>query len=369
METKKCSHCGKEILKAAKKCKYCGKWLNEVPEPKKISCPICAEQIDEETTICPYCSERIGTISVTKFSSAKQMDSRSLQPEMPLKQEKNTNSIIGGYVHSYLWYPIIKRYADFRGEMSRKQYWLFILLYNVITISIAAILCCFSMTVGIIFYFVWCMGTFIPVLAANVRRLHDIGKRGWWILVCMVPLVGPIWLLILLCKRGKTDIPNVHWTQKDTVYSAVLSVAMIFAAISSAFIGNNDSAKYFFMEEPIILPNGTKVALATDNEADVEGGYLPCGDMTIVVADGRNIKPILSSSQLRKTSDFKDVVYESLGVFADENSDWAINHIETVNGVPNYVYFEFWSNGLDVPYDYMGLVNIDTGEIVAIMYE
>ena len=366
---KKCPYCGEEILVVAKKCKYCGEWLEEKKQdsaaPQKTVCPVCAEEIDPETAVCPYCHEHIGDSKETAVSVASATET----PKKILETGAEPKHSSKGFFAACFFDTLRRHYADFRGTESRKSYWCFILCEMAAILGTSFLGMLFGTGIFICFYLIISLALCIPTLAITVRRLHDIGKTGWWILIAMIPLAGPVWLLILLCKRGKTDILNVQWTKTDTILCAVLSIAIVFAAVSSSFVANNDSAKYFLMEEPIILPNGTKVALATDNKEDVEGGYLPCGDMTIVVVDGRNIKPILSSSQLRKTSDFKDVVYESLGEYADENSDWAINHIETLNDVPNYVYFEFWANGLDVPYDYVGLVNVDTGEIVAIMYE
>jgi uncharacterized membrane protein YhaH (DUF805 family) len=36
-------------------------------------------------------------------------------------------------------------------------------------------------------------------LAVGIRRLHDVGKSGWWLLISLIPLIGAIWILILLC--------------------------------------------------------------------------------------------------------------------------------------------------------------------------
>nr|WP_280638273.1 DUF805 domain-containing protein [Hymenobacter sp. 5317J-9] len=50
---------------------------------------------------------------------------------------------------------------------------------------------------------------FIPGLAVGVRRLHDVGKSGWFTLIVFVPLVGAIWLLVLACTEG-TPGPNQY---------------------------------------------------------------------------------------------------------------------------------------------------------------
>jgi uncharacterized membrane protein YhaH (DUF805 family) len=42
----------------------------------------------------------------------------------------------------------------------------------------------------------------LPALAVTVRRLHDTGKSGFWIFIALIPLIGSIWLLVLLCTEG-----------------------------------------------------------------------------------------------------------------------------------------------------------------------
>lgn len=46
----------------------------------------------------------------------------------------------------------------------------------------------------------------IPGLAITIRRLHDIGKSGFMTLIVFIPIVGIIWLLVLLCKTSKKEI-------------------------------------------------------------------------------------------------------------------------------------------------------------------
>lgn len=44
----------------------------------------------------------------------------------------------------------------------------------------------------------------LPVLAVSIRRLHDIGKSGWWYLISLIPLLGMIVLIIWFTKDGET---------------------------------------------------------------------------------------------------------------------------------------------------------------------
>jgi uncharacterized membrane protein YhaH (DUF805 family) len=101
------------------------------------------------------------------------------------------------------WYlKVLKQYADFNGRARRKEYWMFV-LFNLIFALIAMIL---DNILGIAMddigygplYGIYALAVFIPGLAVAVRRLHDIGKSGWMILIALIPLIGAIWLLVLM---------------------------------------------------------------------------------------------------------------------------------------------------------------------------
>ena len=52
------------------------------------------------------------------------------------------------------------------------------------------------------FYLLVALATFIPGLAVAVRRLHDVGKSGWFYFIALIPIVGIIWLLVLFFTEG-----------------------------------------------------------------------------------------------------------------------------------------------------------------------
>ena len=51
-------------------------------------------------------------------------------------------------------------------------------------------------------YLLVALATFIPGLAVAVRRLHDVGKSGWFYFIVLIPIVGAIWLLVLFFTEG-----------------------------------------------------------------------------------------------------------------------------------------------------------------------
>ena len=101
------------------------------------------------------------------------------------------------------WYlTVVKNYAGFSGRARRKEYWMF-LLFNMIFAFVAAII---DNVVGTaspelgygVFYGLYTMAMIIPGIAVMVRRLHDVGKSGWMYFIVFIPIVGVIWLMVLL---------------------------------------------------------------------------------------------------------------------------------------------------------------------------
>ena len=101
------------------------------------------------------------------------------------------------------WYlKVLKQYAVFSGRARRKEYWMFA-LFNFIFAVVAMLLDNLTgLTIGElpygVLYFLYAIAVLIPALAVSVRRLHDVGKSGWMILIGLIPVIGAIWLLVLM---------------------------------------------------------------------------------------------------------------------------------------------------------------------------
>jgi uncharacterized membrane protein YhaH (DUF805 family) len=99
------------------------------------------------------------------------------------------------------WYlKVLRQYADFEGRASRTEFWMFV-LFNLI-FSIAANVLDYLFGTNYVFSGIYNLAVLIPSLAVSVRRLHDINKSGWMILVGLIPVIGAIWLLILFIMEG-----------------------------------------------------------------------------------------------------------------------------------------------------------------------
>ncbi len=101
------------------------------------------------------------------------------------------------------WYlMVLKRYAQFSGRSRRKEYWMFTLINIIISLAIY-LPSCMVVTryfvvsmILVVLSFIYGIAVLVPGLAVAVRRLHDIGKSGWMLLVGLIPIVGGIILLV-----------------------------------------------------------------------------------------------------------------------------------------------------------------------------
>ena len=107
-----------------------------------------------------------------------------------------------------------KKYADFSTRASRKEFWSFALFYWFLCLAMFMI----SILVDVVFehsfqMFRLMVGVsviialllMVPTYAVCVRRLHDTGRSGWWILLYFIPYIGAIALLIMLCRKSDED--------------------------------------------------------------------------------------------------------------------------------------------------------------------
>lgn len=103
------------------------------------------------------------------------------------------------------YFDAMRRYATFSGRSTRTQFWIFVLVYLVLgIIGVALDAASEGSAAGEpgIFTGVIVLAHLIPGLAVSVRRLHDIDRSGWWVLIGLVPLVGPIVMLVFSCTAS-----------------------------------------------------------------------------------------------------------------------------------------------------------------------
>lgn len=93
-----------------------------------------------------------------------------------------------------------ENYANFSGRARRKEYWMFTLIQMVVLIGVMILDTVFGTSPVV--YTIAVLAHIIPGIAVSVRRLHDVGKSGWFLLISFVPIIGAIWLLVLACTDG-----------------------------------------------------------------------------------------------------------------------------------------------------------------------
>ena len=95
---------------------------------------------------------------------------------------------------------LTEKYCDFNGRARRSEYWWFCLCNFVLSYVVNLIGGLISPTVGMVLTCIVTLGLLLPGLGVCVRRLHDIGKSGWLVLLALIPLVGAIILIVWFCK-------------------------------------------------------------------------------------------------------------------------------------------------------------------------
>ena len=108
------------------------------------------------------------------------------------------------------WYiKVLKQYAVFGGRAQRKEYWFFVLFNTLVSIGLTVIDgATGTLNAGIgmgLLSGVYSLAVFIPSLAVTVRRLHDTGRSGWWLLIVLIPLIGALALLAFLIFDSQPD--------------------------------------------------------------------------------------------------------------------------------------------------------------------
>ncbi|HEY4310048.1 MAG TPA: DUF805 domain-containing protein [Pirellulales bacterium] len=102
----------------------------------------------------------------------------------------------------FQWYLVVwKKFADPSGRARRMEYWTFLLFHYIVIILLmiaGRMANGSSMIVNL-----YALAAIVPTVMVRIRRLHDIGKSGWWLLISIVPIVGWIIMLIFLTRASE----------------------------------------------------------------------------------------------------------------------------------------------------------------------
>ncbi len=123
----------------------------------------------------------------------------------------------------------LKNYTNFSGRARRSEFWFFILFHFIFMIAplfLANFFDGFSPfeddpnfmeSLPLILFLIYFAAVLIPTLAVTARRLHDIGKSGTWVFIYFVPLIGGIWLLVLLFSDSEFGRNKWGYNPKEEV--------------------------------------------------------------------------------------------------------------------------------------------------------
>jgi len=105
----------------------------------------------------------------------------------------------------YFLDTVKNRYAQFTGRASRSEFWYFALFYFLLDVAVLIIdTYLLNPVLGVVpqqagqggvLQMLFALALLVPSIALGIRRLHDIGKSGWWYLLVFIPVIG--WLLLL----------------------------------------------------------------------------------------------------------------------------------------------------------------------------
>jgi uncharacterized membrane protein YhaH (DUF805 family) len=105
------------------------------------------------------------------------------------------------------WYlAVLRKYAVFTGRARRREYWMFTLVNVLISIALGIVDAIIGTDFGAgygILGTIYGLAVVIPSIAVGVRRLHDTGRTGWWILIGLVPCAGFIVLIVFYAMDGQ----------------------------------------------------------------------------------------------------------------------------------------------------------------------
>ena len=151
-----------------------------------------------------------------------------------------------------------RQYADFGGRASRQEFWMFVLFNLLLAMAWAFVAGLLTGLFGgsfdhdsdrLIFMYkliaIYYAVTTVPAMAVGVRRLHDTGRSGWWMLVSLVPIAGGIWLILLMCLDGSAgdnrygsppdgttgNVPKYDLRQKALMWLTAFAVFSIYMCL------------------------------------------------------------------------------------------------------------------------------------------
>ena len=113
-----------------------------------------------------------------------------------LMDKAMSNPMLAAYIKMF------KNWSDFSGRTSRYDFWMAVAVNFIISLILGLL---FSSILYALIPFAYSLVVLVPGIALGIRRMHDIGKSGWWTLIALVPVAGAIILIVWSCKESSPD--------------------------------------------------------------------------------------------------------------------------------------------------------------------
>lgn len=110
-------------------------------------------------------------------------------------------------------YSVFSQYATFRGRARRSEFWYYCLFNFLVSLVLSIVTTILPQLVFL--PTLYALAVFVPGLALSWRRLHDIGKSGTFVFLCLIPLLGAILLIVWFCRDSQPGANQYGPNPKD----------------------------------------------------------------------------------------------------------------------------------------------------------